>query len=187
MPSAYPLKVFISYASSDREVAHKLYNWLSGKGFDPWLDTENLLPGVEWELEIARAIESAEAIIVCLSTLSITKDGYVQKEIKDALNAASRKPEGTIFLIPARIEECEVPYSLKRYQWVDLYSAHGFCKLEKALEARRQDVSISKQRYISRIGLPYSKTCSTDTSLIHTGRVSAVDRFLPPGLRSLEV
>jgi DNA helicase II / ATP-dependent DNA helicase PcrA len=35
------------------------------------------------------------------------------------------QPEGEIFVIPARLEECDVPPSLQRYHWVDLFDENG--------------------------------------------------------------
>jgi hypothetical protein len=49
-------------------------------------------------------VRAADAILVCLSPDSINKEGYVQKEIKYALDVADEKPEGVIFFIPARLE-----------------------------------------------------------------------------------
>ena len=59
----------------------------------------DLLPGQEWENEIPKAVRAAEAILVCLSQSSISKEGYVQKEISYALNVAEEKPEGTLLYL----------------------------------------------------------------------------------------
>jgi hypothetical protein len=72
-------------------------------GFQPWLDEEDLLPGQEWAREIARAVRTCDVIIVCLSRTSVTKEGFVQKEIRQALDIADEKPEGTIFVIPVSL------------------------------------------------------------------------------------
>jgi len=63
---------------------------------------------------------------------SVNKEGYIQKEIKFALDKALEMPEGRIYLIPVRLEECEVPYSLSPYQWVDLFEQNGFLRLMKS-------------------------------------------------------
>ena len=88
MSSERKLKVFLCHSSGDKPAVRDLYTRLQADGFDPWLDEEDLLPGQEWEKEIPKAVRAAEAIIVCLSHASITKEGYVQKEIGDALNVA---------------------------------------------------------------------------------------------------
>ena len=101
-----PLKVFLCHASGDKPVVRELYKRLIAEGVDAWLDQEKLLPGQDWRVEIPRAVREADVVVICLSNKSITKEGYVQKEIKFALDSAEEKPEGTIFLIPARLEDC---------------------------------------------------------------------------------
>ena len=97
------LKVFLCHASGDKPPVRELYKRLVAEGVDAWLDQEKLLPGQDWRLEIPRAVQEADVVVICLSKKSITKEGYVQKEIKFALDIAEEKPEGTIFLIPAQI------------------------------------------------------------------------------------
>ena len=129
-----------------------LYGRLSKDGFDPWLDTEKLLPGQDWDFEITKAVRASDVVVVCLSQRSITKEGYVNREIKQALDVADEKPEGMIFLIPLRLEECNVPHRLRRWHWVDLYDDQGYEKLIQALRLR--DVSNQgKDDTHSRIGL----------------------------------
>jgi hypothetical protein len=137
-----PLKAFISYASADRAQATKLHKKLIAKGIDAWIDVEELLPGQDWKLEIDKALHASDAIIICISNQSMTKEGYVQKELKHALDLAQEKPEGTIFLIPVRLENCQVPFRLKDFQWVDLFERDGFSHLEKALASRAQKLTI---------------------------------------------
>lgn len=131
-----PLKVFLCHASSDKPRVRRLYKYLCDNGVDPWLDEEKLMPGHDWQVEIPRAVRAADAVVVCLSNNSINKEGYVQKEITFALNIADEKPEGRIYLIPARFEECEVPSRLSRWQWVDLFAPNGGKKLLAALALR---------------------------------------------------
>lgn len=131
-----PLKVFLCHSSGDKPEVRKLYRYLLSHGVDAWLDEEKLLPGQDWNFEIEKALHSSDVIVVCLSQSSVNKEGYVQREIKFALDKALEKPDGTIFIIPARLEECELPYRLKPYQWVDLFEDGGREKLMKALELR---------------------------------------------------
>jgi outer membrane protein assembly factor BamD (BamD/ComL family) len=131
-----PIKVFLCHASGDKLPVRDLYKRLTNEGVDAWLDKEKLLPGQDWQAEIPRAVREADVVVVCLSNKSITKEGYVQKEIKFALDIAEEKPEGTIFLIPARLEDCPVPERLSRWQWVDLYEENGFLQLLRSLKLR---------------------------------------------------
>ena len=132
------LKVFLCYATEDRRAVRDLFGRLRDAGVDPWMDKENLLPGQDWKREITRAVSGADVVIVCLSAHSVNKVGYVQKEIRHALDAADYHPEGTIFLIPLRLEECNVPDRLTQWQWVDYFSPGGYGRLLNALVARAE-------------------------------------------------
>jgi hypothetical protein len=138
------LKVFICHSSEDKPEVSELYSKLKQyKGIQPWLDEIDLIPGHDWDLEIRRAVKSADVILVCLSRGSVTKKGYVQKEIKYALDVADEQPEGAIFIIPLRLEECEVPDRLSRWHWVNYFEAQGYGKLLRALQTRADAFGIT--------------------------------------------
>ncbi len=140
------LQVFLCHSSGDKPTVRKLYQQLKNDGFQPWLDEENLLPGQDWELEIEKAVESADIILVCLSQSSVTKVGYVQKEIKFALDIADRQPEGSIFIIPVKLQSCQIPRRLSNKQWVDLYpdSVKGYSRLVSGLEHKAKELGFNQ-------------------------------------------
>ena len=118
------LRVFLCHASQDKPVVRELYRRLLAENWiDPWLDEERLLPGQDWDLEIEKAVEASDAVIVCLSNQSMTKEGYVQRELKFVLDIALEKPEGTIFVVPLRLDECALPRRLRALHYVDYFPA----------------------------------------------------------------
>ena len=131
-----PLRIFLCHSSGDKPEVRNLYQRLSSDGFDPWLDEEKLLPGQQWKVEIPKAVKTSDVVIVCLSHKAINKSGYVQKEIKFALDKAEEQPEDTISLIPLKLEECDVPERLQRWQWVDLFEEKGYERLMRSLQMR---------------------------------------------------
>lgn len=131
-----PLKVFLCHARADKQKVRELYRSLRKRGIQPWLDAEDLVAGQDWRVEIPKAIRASDAIIICLSKNSINKEGFVQTEIAFALEKALEIPSGRIFVIPARLEDCEVPDRLERFQWVDLFEEDGFRRLMKSLRTR---------------------------------------------------
>ena len=130
-----PLRVFLCHSSGDKRRVRDLYQRLRADGVEPWLDEENILPGQDWEYEITRAVRAADGVIVCLSCESVTKSGYVQKEIRFALDVADQQPEGAVFIIPLKLEECDVPHRLRRWQWVSYSEPHGYERLLRALRS----------------------------------------------------
>ncbi len=116
MTETRKLRVFLCHASQDKPIVRELYRRLNTESWiDPWLDEKKLFPGMDWTFEIEKAVETADVVIVCLSKSSVTKEGYVQKELRKILDVADEKPEGTIFVIPLRLDECLVPQRLKSW------------------------------------------------------------------------
>ena len=128
------LKVFLCHASQDKPIVRDVYRKLSAEGWiDPWLDEEKILAGQEWEYEIEKAVETADIVIVFLSNTSVSKEGYIQKELRYALDIALEKPEGAIFIIPIRLEDCIVPRKIKHWQYVDYFPTQQFDRAYKKL------------------------------------------------------
>jgi|GEM_PF-3349537 len=134
------LIVFLCHSADDKPVVREIYRRLLSENISPWLDEEKLLAGQDWQLEISKAVRDADAVIVCLSKHSINKEGYLQKELRQAMDVADEKPDGTIYIIPLRLEACEVPERLRRWQWVDYFEPQGFDRLMRALRNRAEEI-----------------------------------------------
>jgi TIR domain-containing protein len=130
------LQVFLLYARGDQEAVRRLYQRMIKEGANVWLDREKILPGQDWQYEIRKAIQGSDLVVVCLSRQFNKQGGYRHEELKIALAKAHSLPEGGTFIIPARLERCDLPESLRRWQRVDLFEAYGYGKLMNAL--RRQ-------------------------------------------------
>ncbi len=137
------LQVFLCHSHSDKSAVRDLYRRLCADGIDPWLDEERIIPGQDWQREIPRAVRNSDAVLVCLSSGAIKKSGFLQKEITFALDVAEEQPEGTIYLIPVKLEECELPERLQRWQWVNLFDERGYSRLMVALLMRAEGLDVA--------------------------------------------
>jgi len=130
------VKTFISYAREDLDYAQTLYNILKNVGVEPWLDVESILPGQKWRTAIKSAIKNCNYFITLLSSRSVSKKGYVQKELKEALEYLDEFPDSKIYIIPIRLDEC-YPSDIKLHdiQWVDFFPSwdKGIEKLFRVL------------------------------------------------------
>jgi hypothetical protein len=147
MPESRKLRVFLCHASQDKPIVRELYQRLLAEGWiDPWLDEEKLLPGQDWDLEIEKAVEAADAVIVCLSNNSVTKEGYIQRELRFVLEIALEKPEGSIFIVPVRLDKCDVPRKIRSWQYVDFFpisqKSISYIRLITSLKKRAEKISI---------------------------------------------
>jgi len=134
--------VFLCHASEDKQQVRELYQRLLHDHVHPWLDEEDLLPGQNWRVEISKAVRRSHAVAVCLSERSTTKAGYLQKELKIALDILDEQPEGMIFVIPVRLEPCAVPDALQHLHYVDLFTDHGYNRLLRAIHARAEQLGL---------------------------------------------
>jgi len=138
-------RIFLCHASEDKTSVREIYQRLSViEGFEPWLDEEELLPGQDWAYEIPRALKASEFILVFFSRISVAKRGYVQREMKMALDALQEMPIGEIFTIPVRLDECEVPEPFRRYHYANLFDPRGFDRLIRGLQLGLEQRGISK-------------------------------------------
>lgn len=149
------LMIFLSHASEDKKQVRNLCKRLKGDGFDPWLDEERLLPGQDWNLEIEKALRASDAILLCFSSLSVAKEGYIQREYKRAMRYQEEKPEGTIYVIPVRLDDCELPHFIREIQWVD-YPA-DYDRLVMSLQVRAGRVAIPSKTTKPKTQKPASK------------------------------
>lgn len=130
-------RVFLCHASEDKKVVYDVYRKLKVAGFSPWLDKEDLLPGMEWAKEIPKVLRQSACVLVFLSSNSVGKRGYVQREFKLTIDTLDEIPEGQIFLIPILIDHCSVPDSFQRFQWIRLYEPGGFDRILKSVKFAR--------------------------------------------------
>jgi hypothetical protein len=115
----------MSYCREDEPTVRGLYRTIRGAGVDVWLDVERLRPGQDWALEIERAVAQCALFLACLSRYSSNPESYVQLELNQALAIFQRIPQGEVYIIPLRLEECELPAPLKRLQWIDTFTPGG--------------------------------------------------------------
>ncbi len=131
------IKVFLCCAEDDKEKAKKLYRKLQENGFDPWLDSEKLSPGPQWESGVKQAIENADFFVSCLSETLVKSRIFKHKKIIRALELLEEQPEGEIYLVSVWIEACELPQRLGNPDRIDVFTEEGFDKLVDTLNLKQ--------------------------------------------------
>ncbi len=156
-------KVFLCHAHADTKPIRALYDRLTQDGLDVWLDKTRLVPGQDWEREVRKALGESDVILVCHSK-QFNQKGLHLKVVKIALEEADSYPEGEVFIIPARLEECDVLENLRRLYPVDLFenlpiatAEDGYQSLLRGLRKRAQDVGAilrKKRSHLPKIPSP---------------------------------
>ena len=120
--------VFLSYFHGNRDEVARLRDDLMAEGERVWWD-QDLLPGEDWKFAIRQALNHSYAVVLCLSKeLAERSKSGVYTEALDAISLYRETQPGSIFLIPVRLSECEIPpieidatRTLDRLQSVDLF------------------------------------------------------------------
>jgi hypothetical protein len=136
------LVVFLCHCSEDKAAVREINRRLKADGFQPWLDEDDILPARMWDRQIKQGLQASHAVVVCLSKTFEHKEGYVQKELRFALDLAKEKLDDAAFLIPLRLEECEILPSLAELQFIDWFKQDGYDKLLRVLLRRAKEVGI---------------------------------------------
>ena len=86
------------------------------------MDKKRLLAGQNWPRAIEQAIRAADIFMPCFSKRATRKRGRFQSELRFAISCAELYPIDETFLMPVRLEECEVPSAIAgSIQYVDLF------------------------------------------------------------------
>ncbi len=141
--------IFVSYAHEDEDVVRALVRFLQATGYTTWFDKDDLLGGQEWETVIPKAIAASQLVMLVFSSHSVKKRGFVQKELRLAVDEASKIPPSQVYIMPIRLDLCEWPDAVSRYHVIDLFSGKDFPKLlesvkhalNKAYEVAEADVA----------------------------------------------
>jgi hypothetical protein len=140
-------QVFISYAYKDQERVKPFFQELDRQGFTVWMDCFRLKGGQNWDFEIKRAQEKSEFVISFLSNNSVTRRGYVQREMKDAVDKLKEKLIDDIYLIPVLLDDdIEIPAEVKGIQCIRASNPDVMREMVEALtyQMGKRDVKVSK-------------------------------------------
>lgn len=122
-------------------------------GANPWIDIENLLPGQHWRDEIKKAIRASRYFITVLSANSVSKRGYVQKEVAEAFDILEEFPESEIFIIPIRLDDCLPAHEkLGELHWANMFPIweNGLAKIISSIKSN-DSVSIGSAIEIEKL------------------------------------
>lgn len=169
---------FICYADEDEKAARKLYEDMKQtEGINLWFNRESLLPGQNWRATIKQAIKNSRYFLAVLSSNSVTKKGYVQKEITIALDLLDEFPELAVFVIPVRLDNCKPSHEkLRDLHWVDMFPSweDGLKKVIRAIQAEEGALAVSDK---SKVGEKEVSTPQKDVVALSQGSTKLFDNI----------
>lgn len=127
--------VFISYSRKDSQFVNALRRRLRWRGIRTWMDTRDIAGG-DWRREIKKALRHSNFFVACLSKDTAEAGEVLLFEHESALEIQRERLEGEIYVIPVRLEPCEIPERFRHLQTLDLYSGGGWTGLLRALGSK---------------------------------------------------
>ena len=124
---------FLSYASEDREFVSDISKRLLTDGVLTWFDVDDLVPGDRWKDKIEIAMRHSDYFVTFLSSRSVSKVGYFQRELKRALEFQDLRPQSSRFIIPILIDDCDPPVQLDDLHWLRTDTPSWYEKLKSAI------------------------------------------------------
>ncbi|MCB0118773.1 MAG: toll/interleukin-1 receptor domain-containing protein [Anaerolineales bacterium] len=127
-------QVFISYSHSDADFANELCKAIESAGYEVWLDRTDIQTGSHWDDEIVKGLNASQLFLILLSNRSVAS-----QNVKDEIGYAI---DHNMQILPVLLEACDIPFRLKRYQYVDVTSLKE--KNKTILENVKSMLPISK-------------------------------------------
>ena len=121
--------VFISYCHENMPLVDRFCQKLASHGINVWLDRNELEPGMRWRQAIQQAIHQGDFFIACFSKEYSARDQtYMSEELTLAVERLREKPADTVWFIPVKLNECEIPdidigggATLRDIQYINFY------------------------------------------------------------------
>ena len=128
-----PYDIFISHSSFDKPKAEQLAKELEAQGYQVWLDTREVLVGHNIVGEVYKGITNSRFMVVLLSKAAC-ESKWVKEEFTSARMTEIEKSQ--VVILPAKIEDCEVPAPLKGKKYADFTKewSIGFQELITAVD-----------------------------------------------------
>jgi signal recognition particle subunit SEC65 len=134
------MKVFISYAAANENLATEIAKALKQNGLDVWVFQDEVMPGDNWAAKIAQGLEEADAIVVLL-----TPESLRSRDVRHDIDYALGKKSLNGRLIPVwvgsqdSVPDESFPWILRRLKMINLsgneQNEEGFRQITQALRA----------------------------------------------------
>jgi TIR domain len=127
------ISAFICHSASDKEFCRRLAKDLQSCGCKVWFDEWEIRVGDSIIEKIQNAIIENQYLVVVLSKTSVASE-WVKVELHSGL--FSQLSSRSIKVLPALLEECEIPVFLRHIRYSDFRKSYGtgFVEIRDALD-----------------------------------------------------
>ncbi len=143
--------VFISYSRRDKAFVARLQEALAGRGYDVWVDWQDIPPSAEWFEEIRAGIRAADGFAYVISPDSVAST-VCARELEQAVEDGKR----IVPVVHRDPDGADVPEAVAALNWIFLREGDDFdAGLEQVVTALEQD--LEHVRMHTRLGVAASR------------------------------
>jgi hypothetical protein len=113
-------RVFISYATPDRDIGEAACSMLESTGIDCWMAPRDILPGASWGEAIVRGINESSLMVVVFSSHS-NASNQVEREVERAVH---RRIPIVVLRVEALRPTGALEYFLSTHHWLDAFGGN---------------------------------------------------------------
>jgi hypothetical protein len=100
--------------------------------------------GQNWDFEIKRALDKASFVLMFISKISYDRRGYLQREMKIALDKLDEKLVDDIYIIPVLLDDAQVPEQLKKIQYISANDSKCLTQIADALRHQLERLGVEQ-------------------------------------------
>ncbi len=130
-------KVFLCYASEDRDQVEQLNLHLRTHGIEPWQDKQNLRTGDNWDRQLVHVINQQVNYLIVVQTPAMTNqvEGYFYKEIAIALDRQQKIADEFRFILPITLGGNTVLPQLQQLHQISVDQLGGLAQLIEVIHS----------------------------------------------------
>jgi hypothetical protein len=145
--------IFLSHSSTDKPFVRRLAERLTESGVRVWLDEAQLQVGDSLIDKISEAIRGVDFVVAVISKHSL-KSPWAKKELSLAITKEIKGQK--VVVLPALIDDCEVPASLEDKVYADFRDPQQFDQAANKL-LRAMGVTADRRNYRSGIAIEWTE------------------------------
>jgi hypothetical protein len=135
------MKVFLSHARKDGDLARQLADRLARGGFEVWNSQDEVAPGDNWAKKVGAALDDSELMVILLTPGALESD-WLRQDIEFALG--TKRFEGRVFSVfvgPTLQAGKDMPWILLKLPHHQVESSKDFDAVVKRIRMLRTDSS----------------------------------------------
>src|SRR5215217_7934373 len=112
-PHRFPMLIFLSYASEQRDMAEQIKLALTASDHKVFFDRDSLPPGEDYHSRIRKAVQGSDAFIFLISPQSIAQGCYTLTELKYAREKWPKPEQKVLPVMIEKTDYSQIPPYLK--------------------------------------------------------------------------